>query len=396
MTERKAAAARGRQFLHTPGPTMMPPRILRAMDRAAVDHRGPEFRALATRCLAGLKDVYCTTSPVVIFPSAGHGAWESALVNTVAPGERVLMAETGAFSHMWEAMAESYGIAVDSLPGDWLHGADPDAIGTALADDRAHAIKAVAIVHNETSTGITSRLAEIRQAVDAAQHPALLLADTISSAASIDFRMDDWDVDVTIGGSQKGLMLPPGLSFNAIGPKAWHASQVVERPRNYFDWRQVLPDGTNPAFPCTPAMSLMFGLTEALDMLAEEGLEACFARHARLASAVRAAVTGWGYTLVPQDAREHSNSVTAFFLPENVDADAFRKHCLDSYNLVLAGGLMKLAGRVIRIGHLGDLNEAMILGTLATVELALGTAGVPHESGGVAAAIDFLAGKSDG
>ncbi|MDP6954107.1 MAG: aminotransferase class V-fold PLP-dependent enzyme [Alphaproteobacteria bacterium] len=396
MTERNAAVARGRQFLHTPGPTMMPSRILRAMDRAALDHRGPEFRALAARCLAGLKDIYRTASPVVIFPSAGHGAWEAALVNTLAPGERVLMAETGAFSHMWKGMAESYGIAVTYLPGDWRHGADPQAVGAALADDTDHAIKAVAIVHNETSTGITSRLADIRAAIDDAHHPALLMVDTISSAASIDFRMDDWGVDVAVGGSQKGLMLPPGLSFNAIGEKAWAASQGVERPRNYFDWRQVLPDGANPTFPCTPAMTLMFGLAEALDMLEEEGLDTCLARHARLGGAVRAAIAGWGFELVSKNMPEHSNSVSAFYLPDGQDADAFRKHCLAKYNLVLAGGLMELAGRVVRIGHLGDLNEAMILGTLATTELALGTAGIPHTKGGVAAAIDFLAGENNG
>ena len=396
MTERNAAARRGRQFLHTPGPTMMPDRILRAMDRAALDHRGPEFRAVAARCLAGLKDIYRTEAPVVIFPSAGHGAWEAALVNTIAPAERVLMAETGAFSQMWKEMAESYGIGVTYLPGDWRHGAEPEAIGAALADDKEHGIKAVAIVHNETSTGITSRLADIRAAMNEAVHPALLMVDTISSAASIDFRMDEWGVDVAIGGSQKGLMLPPGLSFNAIGTKAWAASQSIDRPRNYFDWRQVLPDGANPTFPCTPAMTLMFGLAEALDMLEEEGLDACFARHARLAGAVRAAITGWGFALVSKDAREHSNSVSAFYLPEGEDADAFRKHCLAKYNLVLAGGLMKLAGRVARIGHLGDLNEAMILGTLATTELALGTADISHTTGGVTAAIDFLAGENNG
>ena len=396
MTESNAAVLRGRQFLHTPGPTMMSSRILRAMDRAALDHRGPEFRALAARCLAGLKDVFRTEAPVVIFPSAGHGAWEAALVNTIAPAERVLMVETGAFSHMWKAMAESYGIAVTYLPGDWRHGADPQAIGAVLAEDTARAIKAVAIVHNETSTGIARRLADIRAAMNEADHPALLMVDTISSAASIDFRMDEWGVDVAIGGSQKGLMLPPGLSFNAIGAKAWAASQDIERPRNYFDWRQVLPDGANPTFPCTPAMTLMFGLAEALDMLDEEGLDACFARHARLAGAVRAAIVGWGFALVSQDAREHSNSVSAFYLPEGHEADAFRKHCLAKYNLVLAGGLMKLAGRVARIGHLGDLNEPMILGTLAATELALGTAGVAHTKGGVAAAIEFLAGDNNG
>ena len=293
MSERDGAPVkRGRQFLHTPGPTMIPERILRAMDRAALDHRGPEFGAVAKRCFAGLKWVYRTESPVVIFPAAGHGAWEAALANTCAPGSRVLMAETGFFSDAWKRMAESFDLVVDYLPGDWRHGADPDAIAEHLAGDSGHQITAVAIVHNETSTGVTSRLPEIRAAIDAAGHPALLLADTVSSAASMDFRMDDWGVDVAIGGSQKGLMLPPGLSFNAIGPKAWRAAQEVAQRRSYFDWRLVLADGANPGFPCTPAMHLMFGLAEAIAMLEEEGLEACFARHARLAGAVRAAIAG--------------------------------------------------------------------------------------------------------
>ena len=396
MSERHAAPVmRGRQLLHTPGPTMIPERILRAMDRAALDHRGPEFGAVAERCFAGLKWVFRTESPVVIFPAAGHGAWEAALTNTCAPGARVLMAETGFFSDAWKAMAESFGLAVDYLPGDWRHGADPQAIAAHLAGDAGHEIAAVAIVHNETSTGVTSRLAEIRAAIDTTGHPALLLADTISSAASMDFRMDEWGVDVAIGGSQKGLMLPPGLSFNAIGPKAWRAAQDVARPRSYFDWRLALPDGVNPGFPCTPAIHLMFGLAEAIAMLEEEGLEACFARHARLATAVRAAIAGWGFELQSQDPREHSSSVTAFRFPEGHDADAFRRACHARFNLVLAGGLSRLKGKVVRIGHLGDLNEAMVLGTLATIEAALKATGVPHDPGGIAAAIECLA-SNDG
>ena len=390
MTERKAAAARGRQFLHTPGPTMMPPRILRAMDRAAIDHRGPEFRALATRCLAGLKDVYCTTSPVVIFPSAGHGAWESALVNTVAPGERVLMAETGAFSHMWEAMAESYGIAVDSLPGDWLHGADPDAIGTALADDRAHAIKAVAIVHNETSTGVTSDIAGVRRAMDDIGHPALLMVDTISSLASIDYRHDEWGVDVTIGGSQKGLMLPPGLSFNAVSGKALKAQESAGMTRSYWDWSAMLQANKGGAFPYTPATNLLYGLDEAIVMLQEEGLPNVFQRHARLAEATRRAVAAWNLETVALEASEKSNSLTAVMLPQGHDADAFRGVVLGRFNMSLGNGLGRLAGRAFRIGHLGDFNELMLAGTLSGVEMGLAAAGVPHERGGVQAALDFL------
>jgi alanine-glyoxylate transaminase/serine-glyoxylate transaminase/serine-pyruvate transaminase len=382
---------RGRQFLHTPGPTMMPDRILRAMDRPALDHRGPEFRALAARCFEGLSRVFRTTRPVLILPSAGHGAWEAALANVCAPGERVLMAETGAFSEMWKQMAEALGLAVDYLPGDWRHGADPAAVEAHLKDDRERRIKAVAVVHNETSTGVTSRLAEIRQAIDRAGHPALLIADVISSLASIDVRMDDWGIDVCVGGSQKGLMVPPGMSFNAVSDKAYRAAQATATPRSYWDWRAMMPDGETPGFTCTPPINLMFGLAEALDMLEEEGLDACLARHARLAEAVRRAAAGWGLALFSKDAREHSNSVSAILMPEGHDADAFRTLCLERFNLVLAGGLMRLKGRLFRVGHLGDLNEAMILGTLATCEAGLRAAGVPHASGGVDAAIAWLA-----
>ena len=370
---------------------MMPDRILRAMDRPALDHRGPEFRAIAEHCHEGLKRVFRTEAPVLILPAAGHGAWEAALANTCAPGERVLMAETGAFSAMWKGMAEALGLAVEELSGDWRHGVDPAAVEAHLAADRDRRIKAVAVVHNETSTGVTSRLAEVRRAIDASGHPALLIADTISSLASIDFRMDEWGVDVAIGGSQKGLMLPPGMSFNAVGDKALRAAQAVTTARSYWDWRLMLPDGTTPTFTCTPAINLMFGLAEALDMLEEEGLEACLARHARLAEAVRRAVAGWGLELWSKDAREHSNSISAVLMPDGHDADALRSLCRERFNLVLAGGLMRLKGRLFRIGHLGDLNEPMILGTLATVEMGLRAAGVPHRPGGVDAAIAYLA-----
>jgi alanine-glyoxylate transaminase/serine-glyoxylate transaminase/serine-pyruvate transaminase len=386
------AVKRGRQFLHTPGPSIIPDRIFRAMDRPALDHRGPEFLSLARRCFDGLKTVFCTENPVTMFPAAGHGAWEAALANTLSPGDRIVMPETGAFSTWWKDMAESLGITVDYLAGDWRHGADPAAIEAHLADDRAGAIKAVALVHNETSTGILSDAAGVRAAIDRAGHSALYLVDTISSLASMDFRMDEWDVDVAVGGSQKGLMLPPGMSFTAIGPKALAAAKTSRMPRNYFDWAHVLPDGKTPELPWTPPEPLIFGLAEALTMLEEEGLETCFARHARLAEATRRAVAGWGFALNPLDPAEASNSVTAVHVPEGHDADAFRTACLDRYNLVLATGIGPLKGRIFRIGHLGDLNEAMILGTLATIETTLAATGVPHKSGGINAAIAYLSG----
>lgn len=387
---------RGRQFLHTPGPTIIPDRIFRAMNRPALDHRGPEFLGITRRCFDGLKQVFRTESPVTIFPAAGHGAWEAALANVLSPGDRMLIAETGAFSTWWKEMAEALGIEVDYLPGDWRHGADVAAIEAHLAEDRAGTIKAVALVHNETSTGILSDAAGVRAAIDRAGHSALYLVDTISSLGSIDFRMDEWGVDVAVGGSQKGLMLPPGMSFTAIGPKALHASKTARMPRNYFDWAAVLPDGKTPVLPWTPPEPLIFGLAEALTMLEEEGLEACFARHARLAEATRRAAVGWGFELNALDPTQASNSVTAVRMPKGHDAEAFRATCLDRYNLVLAGGIMRLQGTLFRIGHLGDLNEAMILGTLATIETALTATGVPHQTGGINAAIAYLAGDDDG
>ena len=382
---------RGRQFLHTPGPTMIPDRILRAMNRPALDHRGAEFLAIAARCFAGLKQVFRTENPVMIFPSAGHGAWEAALTNVLSPGDRIVVAETGAFSTWWKDMAEALGIVVDFIPGDWRHGADVAAIEAHLSADRSESIKAVVLVHNETSTGVLSDAVGVRAAIDRVGHSALYLVDTISSLASMDFRMDEWGVDVAVGGSQKGLMLPPGLSFTAVGPKALAAAKEARMPRNYFDWAAVLADGKTPDFPWTPPESLIFGLAEALDMLDEESLDACFARHARLAEATRRAIAGWGLELNALDPAEASNSVTAVRMPAGHDADAFRAACLDRYNLVLAGGLMRLRGDVFRIGHLGDLNEATILGTLATIETALAAQGVPHRTGGIGAAIAYLA-----
>ena len=381
---------RGRQFLHTPGPTIIPDRILRAMDRPALDHRGPEFLAIARHCFVGLKTIFRTEHPVTMFPAAGHGAWEAALANVLSPGDRMVIAETGAFSTWWKDMAEALGIEVDSIAGDWRHGADVAAIEAHLAEDRTRAIKAVAVVHNETSTGILSDAAGVRAAIDRVGHPALYMVDTISSLASMDFRMDEWGVDVAIGGSQKGLMLPPGLSFTAIGPKALAASKTSRLPRNYFDWAEVLPDGKTPILPWTPPEPLIFGLVEALAMLEEEGLDACFKRHARLAEATRRAAGGWGFALNALEVSQASNSVTAIRMPDGDDAEAFRTACLERYNLVLAGGIAKLQGEIFRIGHLGDLNEAMILGTLATIETALAATGVPHQTGGINAAIAYL------
>ena len=369
----------------------MPDRILQAMARPALDHRGPEFLAVAGRCFAGLRAVFRTERPVLIYPAAGHGAWEAALANVCAPGDRVLMCETGAFSQWWKEMAEALGLAVDYLPGDWRRGADPAAVEAHLAADRGRAVRAVAVVHNETSTGVASRVAGIREAIDAAGHPALFLVDTISSLASIDFRMDEWGVDVAVGGSQKGLMLPPGLGFTGVSEKAFRAARGNPTPRSYWDWRAMMPDGETPGFVCTPPVNLMFGLAEALDMLEEEGLEACFARHRRLAEAARRAIAGWGLALNPLDSREASDSVSAALMPEGHDAEEVRRIARERYDVVLGVGILRLAGRAFRIGHMGDLNEPMLLGALAAVQAALAGAGAPHDPSGILAAIDWLA-----
>ena len=389
------AVRRGRQFLHTPGPTAMPDRILQAMARPAIDHRGPEFLVIAERCFAGLKAVFRTERPVLIYPAAGHGAWEAALANVCSPGDRVLMCETGAFSQWWKEMAEALGLVVDYLPGDWRSGADPAAVEAHLAADRARNVRAVAVVHNETSTGVASRVADIRGAIDAAGHSALFLVDTISSLASIDFRMDEWGVDVAVGGSQKGLMLPPGLGFTGVSEKAFRASRANSAPRSYWDWRAMMPDGETAGFVCTPPINMMFGLAEALDMLEEEGLEACFARHRRLAEAARAAVAGWGLMLNARDAREASDSVSAVLLPDGHDADAVRLIARERHDVVLGVGILRLAGRAFRIGHMGDLNAPMLLGALAAVQAALAEARVPHDPRGIIAAIDRLAGEPE-
>ena len=382
----------GRHFLQIPGPTNVPERILRAIDRATIDHRGPEFGEIGRSVLDGLNAIFKTEGRVVIYPASGTGAWEAALVNAFSPGERLLMFETGHFATLWRRLAERMGLLVDFVPGDWRRGVDPEAVEAKLAEDSGHEIKAVCIVHNETSTGVTSRVAEVRAAIDRAGHPALYMVDTISSLASIDYRHDDWGVDVTVAGSQKGLMLPPGLSFNAISDKALKASQGARLPRSYWDWEDMLKANASGYFPYTPATNLLYGLEESIRMLLEEGLDAVFARHTRLAEASRRAVRAWGLELLCVDPREYSQSLTAVLMPAGHDADAFRKAVLERYNMSLGNGLGKVAGKVFRIGHLGDLNELMLAGTLAGIEMGLEVAGVPHAKGGVQAAIDYLAG----
>jgi len=364
---------------------------LRAIDQPTVDHRGPEFAALTKAVLAGMKKVFKTEGAVVIYPASGTGAWEAALVNTLSPGDRVLMAETGHFATLWKRMAERLGLGVEFLPGDWRHGAVAAEIETRLAADAQHAIKAVCVVHNETSTGVTTRIPPIRAAIDRAAHPALLMVDTISSLASIDYRHDEWRVDVTVGGSQKGLMLPPGLSFNAIGDKALAATKTAKLPRSYWDWNEMLAINASGYFPYTPATNLLYGLHEALEMLFAEGLDRVFARHDRLAEATRRAVRAWGLELLCANPAEYSSSLTAVLMPGGHDADAFRRIVLGRFDMSLGQGLGKVAGKVFRIGHLGFFNDLMLCGTLAGVEMGLGLAGVPHKKGGAQAAMDYLA-----
>ncbi len=381
----------GRHFLQIPGPTNVPDRVLRALSAPTIDHRGPEFAALAHDVLEHLPEVFATSGPVVVYPSSGTGAWEAALVNTLSPGDRVLAFETGHFATLWRGLAEKLGLSVDFVPGDWRHGVDPDVVAERLAADRAGAIRAVCVVHNETSTGVASRVADVRAAMDAAGHDALLLVDTISSLASIDYRHDEWGVDVTVGCSQKGLMLPPGLGFNTVSARALEASRSARLPRSYWDWAPILEANRAGAWPYTPPTNLLYGLREALDLLLAEGMANVFARHARHAEATRRAVRAWALELVPLDDREHSGSLTAVLLPDGHDADELRALILDRYDVSLGAGLGKLAGRVFRIGHLGDLNDVWLAGALAGVEMGLVGAGVPARRGGVQAALDHLA-----
>lgn len=381
----------GRHFLQIPGPTNVPDRILRAMDRPTIDHRGPEFNELARSILHGLRSIFRTSSPVVVYPASGTGAWEAALVNTLSPGDAVLMCETGHFAALWKKIAERLGLAVEFLPGDWRHGADPQAIEERLRADAQHRFRAICVVHNETSTGVTSPVARIRAAIDRARHPALLMVDTISSLGSIDYRHDEWGVDVTVAGSQKGLMLPPGLSFNAVSPRALEASKGAKLPRSYWDWHEMLGPNEQGWFPYTPATNLLYGLHEAIAMLLDEGLDNVFARHARHGEATRAAVQAWGLEILCADPAQYSASLTAVTMPAGHSADALRRVALERFDLSLGQGLGRLADRVFRIGHLGSFNDLMLMGTLSGVEMALGIAGVPHRRGGTQAAMQRLA-----
>ena len=383
----------GRHFLQIPGPTNVPDRVLRAIDAPTIDHRGPEFAPLALEVLQGMQLVFQTRYPVVIYPASGTGAWEAALVNTLSPGDRVLMYETGHFATLWRRMAGKLGLDVELIAGDWRRGADPAAIEAALSADRAHAIKAVCVVHNETSTGAVTRVPEIRKALDRTAHPALLMVDTISSLASIEYRMDEWGGDVTVGGSQKGLMLPPGLSFNAISDKARDAAKTAKLPRSYWSWEEMLNANQSGYFPYTPATNLLYGLREALRMLQEEGLENVFARHARHGEATRRAVQAWGLEILCVNPLEYSNSLTAVMVPQGHDADHVREVILQRFDMSLGTGLSKLQGTVFRIGHLGHFNDLTLMGTLCGVEMGLQLAGVPIRQGGVQAALDSLAAK---
>lgn len=381
----------GRHFLQVPGPTNIPDRVLRAISAPVIDHRGPELQKLALELLERIKPVFKTRGPVVIFPSSGTGGWEAALVNTLSPGDRVLMFDSGMFAALWYDMVKRFGLEVEYVDTDWRRGPDPDVVEAKLAEDREHKIKAVLVVHNETSNGVLARLPEIRRAIDRANHPALFIVDTISSLGSSDFRQDEWGIDVAVGGSQKGLMLPAGLSFNGISEKALKASKTAKLPKMYWDWEWMLSNNKSGFFPYTPATNLFYGLRESLTMLEEEGLDNVFARHERLAEATRRAVRAWGLELVCADPREYSSSVTAVFMPQGHSADAFRKVVLDNFNMALGSGLGRFADRVFRIGHLGHMNELMLAGTLGGVEMGLKMANVPHKSGGVAAALDYLA-----
>jgi alanine-glyoxylate transaminase/serine-glyoxylate transaminase/serine-pyruvate transaminase len=382
----------GRHFLQIPGPTNVPDRVLRAIDNATMDHRGPDFADLGTTVLTGLQAIFQTVQPVIIYPASGTGAWEAAIVNTLSPGDRVLMFETGHFASLWHKMATRLGLEVEWVPGDWRHGVDPNLVEARLRADSGKRIKAVMVVHNETSTGVASRIAEIRQAMNATGHPALLMVDTISSLASIDYRHDAWGVDVTVAGSQKGLMLPPGLSFNAVSEKALAAAKTAAMPKSYWAWDDMLASNKTGYFPYTPATNLLYGLREALAMLFEEGLVNVFSRHARHAEATRRAVRAWGLDVLALDAREYSGSLTAVLLPAGHDADRVRKLILDRFDMSLGTGLGKLNGKVFRIGHLGYFNDLMLAGTLCGVEMGLQLSGVSSNKGGVDAALDYLAG----
>ena len=380
----------GRHFLQIPGPTPLPDRVLRAMDTPIIDHRGPEFANLAKRGLEGIKTIFKTAKPVIIYTATGTGAWEAALVNTLSPGDRVLMVETGQFATLWKVMAEKLGLKAEFIKTDWRIGADPAAIEDHLRNDKNKEIKAVCVLHNETSTGCLSPIAEIRKAIDAAGHPALFFVDTISSLASTDYRHDEWGVDVTVGGAQKGLMLPPGMSFNAVSDKALAAAKNATLPKAFWAWDDMLNMNKIGFFPYTPATQMLHGLKESIAMLHEEGLENVFARHHRLAEATRRAVRAWGLEIMCRDPKYYSPTVTAVMVPDGHDADAFRNLALDNFNISYGTSFGRYSGKYFRIGHLGDINDGYLMGALATTEMALALAGIPYKKGGLQAALDYL------
>ena len=380
----------GRHFLQIPGPTNVPDRVLRALSKPTIDHRGPEFAELSLEVLAGLQRIFQTSGPVVVYPSSGTGAWEAALVNTLSPGDKVLMFETGHFATLWYNIALALGLEVDFVSTNWRHGVMPEIVAEKLAEDKTHQIKSVMVVHNETSTGVASRIPLIREAIDRANHPALLMVDTISSLASIDYRHEAWGVDVTVGCSQKGLMLPPGLGLNAISPKALEAAKSAKLPKSYWDWQAMFAANQVGFFPYTPATNLLYGLREAIQMLEEEGLPNVFARHDRHAEATRQAVRAWGLDILCENPAEYSSSLTAVMMPPGFEADALLDLILEKFDMCLGIGLGKVKGKIFRIGHLGDFNDLMLAGTLAGLEMGLSLAGIPFSKGGVAAALDFL------
>lgn len=380
----------GRHFLQIPGPTNVPSRVLRALSKPTIDHRGPEFAELSLEVLAGLQRIFQTSGPVIVYPSSGTGAWEAALVNTLSPGDKVLMFETGYFATLWRNIAAAFGLKVDFVPTNWRHGVKPEVVEEKLAEDKEHRIKSLMVVHNETSTGVTSRIPLIREAMDRADHPALLMVDTISSLASMDYRHEQWGVDVTVCCSQKGLMLPPGLGLNAISQKALMAAKSAQLPRSFWDWQAMLAANQVGFFPYTPATNLLFGLREAIQMLEEEGLPNVFARHDRHAQATRRAVRAWGLEVLCENPAEYSSSLTAVMMPEGFEADRLLDLILDKFDMCLGIGLGKVKGKIFRIGHLGDFNDLMLAGTLAGLEMGLSLAGIPFSKGGVAAALDYL------
>jgi len=380
----------GRHFLHIPGPSALPDRVLRAMDTPIIDHRGPEFSKLAKRCLDGIKTIFKTTNPVIMYTATGTGAWEAALVNTLSPGDKVLYVETGQFGALWKKLAERIGLKTEVITTDWRTGVDPAAVEAKLKEDKAKEIKAVCFLHNETSTGCLSPVAAVRKAIDNAGHPALLMVDTISSLASADYRHDEWGVDVTVGGSQKGLMLPPGMSFNAVSDKALAANKTSKMPKSFFAWDEMLNMNKQGFFPYTPATQMLQGLAVSIDMLHEEGLDNVFARHQRMAEATRRAAKTWGFETICRDPKCYSPTITAILLPEGHDADAFRALALENFNISYGASFGRFAGKMFRIGHLGDINEATMIGALAATEMALAVAGIPHKKGGVQAAMDYF------